>query len=333
MRRVRFVLLVGALLLAGCIGTGDGPDEGGAGPPEVVRTPANVTQWLKPGHGLSFEEPASGEPQPVPVPPVQNAYANEDLTIWTSEPWQGTFVATSARLVVYYDVSAPVADPFVTGQPPDGRLFVFWLGADGVLPGYAQTYEQAVLVPGQTYQAEVDIPLPEGGLVLGTDRTVDLLPIATASQQDEELRLLVDHESTPSRIELTGFVMEPPLRPPTPVERVNKTVTIPRNGGLFTGATEGEGSQHREPVEIVGNASYLRIEVRFLETTGPKADLDLWLQDAQGQEVASSTTPFQSETVELWAPNMDHVAAGQYTALINAYSGQDTRFRLRVLAQ
>ncbi len=333
MRRLPPVLLAAVFFLAGCV-TGPGDSDAPDDPAEPRdRTHVNVTHWLKPGHRLSPTGPASDEPQPVPVPPGQNAYVNEDLVVWSSEPIGGTFVATSARLVVHYEVDAPVADPFVTGQPPDGRLFVFWLGADGVLPGYAQTYEDAVLVPGQTYTADVDIPLPEGGLVLGLDRTLDLLPIATASQQEDELRLLVDHESTPSRLELSGYTTEPPFDVPAPREVVNKTVTIPGNGGLFTGAMEGDDSQHREPFELPENTTYLRIEVRFLETTGPKADLDLWMYDEAGSEIAASTTAFQSETIELWPPNLADVAAGDHTALINAYSGQDTRFRLRILVQ
>lgn len=331
MRRLLTLALLGPLLAAGCAGDTQPDHEQPSGDPDPI--PGNLTFWLKPDASLSFANPASSEPQPVAVPPGQNAYVNEDLAIWSSAPLDSSFVATSARLTVFYDVAAPVADPFVTGQPPDGRLFVFWLGVSGVLPGYAQTFDDALLVPGQTYEAEVELPLPEGGLVLTPGRSVDLLPIATASQQDDDLRLLVDHDSTPSRVELSGYVPAQTIAEPVPDELKNDTVTIPGNGGLFTGATEGDDSQHREPVPLAANTTYLRIEVRFLETTGPKADLDLWLLDPEGSEVASSTTPFQSETIELWPPNLADVEAGEYTALINAYSGQDTRFRLRILVQ
>jgi hypothetical protein len=326
------ILAVVCMLLSGCAGT---TDDGADGPPEVggaIGLPVNATFWLKPEHGLSMEPPARDDPAAVAVPPGQNAYANEDLEAFRSAPVADAMHVTAARVTVHYEVTQPVGNPFVSGSAPDGRLFIFWLGSEGVLPSYGQTFEQAVLVPGEVYQTTVELPMPKGGLYVGGGRSLDLLAIATASQQEDALRILVDSEATPSRIELEGTQVAAEAFPFPAEDLVNQTVTIPANAGLFTGATSGEASEYRRTLAIENGTQYLRVEVRFQETTGPKADLDLWLYDEDGAEVAASTTPFQSETVELWPVQFAGLAPGDYAILVNAYSGADTSFRLRVAA-
>jgi hypothetical protein len=329
---MRLLPLALALVMAtsGCFGFFEDEDAPAPQEPRPGPVALNSTYWLKNDLSLSPFQP-QGDTKQVAVAPGQNAYANEALTVFSSDNLGSTSVVETAHLELWFRVTQTVVVPFTNGTgSQQGRLFIFWLGAAKVYPSYAQAFTPAVLQPGTTYHVAVDIPLTQGGLILGGGRSLDLLVITTASNQEGHIVLLTSGNGTDSRLELSGHRPAVMSGVPSAKERTNKTVTIAGNTGLFTGVTKGEGSEFRENIEVAQGQTFLRIVVRFESTTGPKADLDVSLQDSAGRTLASSTTPYQSEAIELWPENLAFMPPSTYTVVVTAYSGAQTSFRFIV---
>lgn len=325
-------LLVALLSLPGCIGGSREPDgvpgDGNAWRPE----PLNETLYLKAGYRLEPAPPAKASPDAVSSTPIASGFANEDLRAFASVPLAGPRNYTHARLTVYYRADGPMIDPFPNRtNPQEARAFVFWLGSRSVYPSFASAFGPTVILPNQVYKAEVDIPLPQPSwIVMGMEPIQLLIATLAANTESYDVRFLVDSTSTPSRIELRGATSNLTL-PPT-LYRLGKEFTLMGNSGLFTGAapTAAE-SRIRTPVPVRGNDSYLEVRVVFRSNAGGKSDLDFTLYAPGGTKVAAlSTTPYQNETVRLFAPHLSRFGPGDYVADINAYSGANTRFALQV---
>lgn len=329
----RIALLLVALVLApGCLGGGKDPgtppDGGDAWQPQAL----NETFYLKSGYRLDPSPPTKSTPDAVSSTPIANGFANEDLRAFASSPLLGQRNYTHARLTVYYRADGPTVDPFPNRtNPQEARSFVFWLGSRAVYPSFASTFGPTVILPNQVYKAEVDIPLPKPSWIVPVQEPLQLL-IATlaANAETYDVRFLVDSTSTPSRIELRGATSN--LSLPRTLFPVGKEFTVMGNSGLFTGATGSTvDSRIRTPVPVRANDTYVEVRIVFRSNSGGKSDLDFTLYAPDGKTVAGlSTTPYQSETVRLFLPNLARYGPGDYVADVNAYSGVNTRFALQV---
>lgn len=325
--RAASVSLVAFLLLAGCTNREapeDPPSENGEWFPQE---PVPLTYYLKAGYGLSLEGPNSSAPQRVPSNPVANGFANEDLEAFTSTPIVG-YNVSHAKLIVYYEVDYPMVDPFRNpANPTEARHFVFWLGSNETYPMYVQSTGSPVLLPDHVYKAEARFTIPAGGWIVPRNESLQLLVATLAVNADSyDVNFLVDHRDTPSRIELNATSW--PWPEPTKGQTERKEFAIPGNSGLFTGAGDAVPSKVEHPIPIPPNASHFRIEVRWISTAAGKSDLDFVLYNAARDPIASSTTPFQNETIRLFAPNLVQSGAGPFVAEVTAYSGANTRFAL-----
>lgn len=331
MRRILPLLML-VPVVAGCLGGGDDGKDPGSGDEPWSPSPMNETWFLKAGYRLDPTPPGKATPDAVASTPIVNGFANEDLKAFASAPVLGQRNYTHARIIVYYRADGATVDPFPNRtNPQEARGFVFWLGSKGVYPSFASTFGPTILVPNQVYKAEAVIPLPAPSWTVPTQEPLQVL-IATLALNAEayDVRILVDSTATPSRVELVGSTSNLTL-PPT-LYPVGKEFTILGNSGLFTGATGPAGeSRVRTPVPVRANDTYVEVRVVFRSNQGGKSDLDFTLYAPGGTIVAAlSTTPYQSETVRLFLPNLARYGAGDYVADVNAYSGVNTRFALQV---
>lgn len=325
--RVAWVLL--GLVLSGCVSQ---PGPATQGPdPQTVQQPVATTLYLKPDYRLGAQAPTKPTPDRVAANPMVNGFANEDLRAFASPPLPQGLNITRVRLVAYYEVVAPSPDPFPNSSNPlQARQIVFWIGGNGTYPASVTTTGDTLLVPGRVYRAEAEIPLPRPGWIVLASEPIQLL-VATLAVNDRgaELRFLVDSTQTPSRIEIEA--MTDSSRPPASLRSDTSEHEIVANGGLFTGATADRvPSRARIPIDVRPNTTYLEVRVLFRSNAAGKSDLDFELFGPDGTIAASSSTPFQSETVRLFAPHLSRAGAGTYVADIAAYSGAGTRFALDI---
>lgn len=320
---------IALILLAGCAGRVQEPGE-----PVRDDFPAEPTLrqlYLKAGHKLGDALAAGSGPVKEPSYPTANAYANEDLEVFTGEPVAQGFVATEARLFVHYAVDRPTVDVFRNGSGPDHtRHFVFWIGADGVYPAYEQNVGVTVLMPGTIYTAEIRFPLPPGGWHVAPGEKPQILVAPLIVQAGPpNLHYLVDHTSTPTRLEFLAS----PWSPPAMAQRTlhDESHEVAGNSGAFTGGGAAELSSALVPFELKGTETRLDVIVEWTSTAGGKSDLDLWVDDAAGKAVLWSTTPYQSEHVRAEATTIAALGPGTYTARIDVYSGVRTAFQVKVL--
>jgi len=313
------------VLLAGCLGPQVQPppvdDVGG-------NAGATLVYHLKPQHQLSILPPASAAPQKVYAAPTANAYVNEDVEVFTSVTTASGFVARSIELDLFYAVERPTGDAFRNGMDVlEARHFVFWVGSDEVYPTFATVLGPPVLQPDVAYSSHLTFAAPPGGWHVAAGERIQLLVAPLVAEAGvPNLHYLVDHERADSRITLAVEAWDAPqLGPPVTSE---ENITVPGNSGLFTGAVPDEARSVERVLAIRPDDALVRVDVQWVSTQGGKSDLDMVLLDSAGAAVASSTTPYQSETIRLFAPQLAALGTGTFTVRVDAYSGVDTSFRL-----
>jgi hypothetical protein len=283
-----------------------------------------VGRTLRPDADLNRSAPSKVYAYPTP-----NAYATEDLEVWSGPTLGRGLHVTAARLLVHYAVDQPTVDPFRNATDPTRtRHFVFWIGSDGVFPTYETAWGPAALTPGTRYTATVDLPLPAGGWNIPAGERLQLLVAPLMVNTGSNVHYLVEHGTTPSRMELEATPWDAPQL--GALDREETQHVLVANGGMFTGVGPASASTLHLPLRIHADDAYLRVHIQFVSNAAGKSDLDLWVEDAAGQEVASSTTPYQSETVRLWGPQLESLGGGVYTLRIVAYSGLQTHLRVTV---
>lgn len=322
--RAAFALAV-LIAASGCL-TADAPPRSTQ---DEAALPTTLAYHLHAGHRLSTAAGASATPVMVPAAPTANAFVNEDVEVFASDPVPSGFLAVAIRLVVYYGVDHPTVDAFRNGSGTDARHFVFWPGAASLYPTFATAVGNAVLAPGGTYRAALSVPVPPGGWFVTAGMPLQLLVAPLVATDGSNLHYLVDSVATDSRIELD-------VLPWTPVPYrggawTNETITVPANGGLSTGAVPDQYGTAERSLTLAGKESLLDVAARFATTTAGKSDLDLYLLDPAGRVIASSTTPYESEEVRLQAEQVKALGPGTYTVRVDVYSGVGTRFDLDVL--
>lgn len=324
-------------MLGGCASRPADPDPDADG--RFSEEPRSSTLFLKARYGLSPSAPAKDAPDSVTATQFQNAFVNEDLRSFATNESHPHLNITSATLTIFYSVDTPLVAPIVREEDQEASRIVFWLGSRSVYVASASVIAAPVLLPGEIYEARVDFPLPEPGwivprnepiMVLFANLVPGLSPPAPASPASSNLHLLVDGNATPSRLELSGKTAELDL--PATLAEQSASFEILGNTALFTGATpEQVPSRIATAFDVSDDASYLEVRVVVQSNAGGKSDLDFTLFGPSGALAATSSTPYQSESVRLFQPNMSHFGPGSYRAEVTAYSGANTRFDLRVL--
>lgn len=324
---MRAALALALLVLAsGCLSESKGAPPGGSD--DASGEPMTIDYRLKPGLLLSRLGPASQAPQKVYAAPTANAYATEDLEVFTSTPLDEGLVVRSLTFEVHYAVDRPTGDVFRNGTDPlDTRHFVFWVGSDGIYPVFETVWGPPILQPGTTYKGELTFRLPAGGWHVPAGEGLQLLVAPLVAQAGpQNVHYLVDHALADSRLTLNATRWAPAELGRE--EETEERITVAGNSGLFTGAGPPEFSTVDRPVELRASDGYVLIDVRFESTRGGKSDLDLTLLDASGTVVSASTTPYQSETIRLHRGELEALGGGTFTIHVDAYSGLDTAFRL-----
>ena len=333
-----FVSLALFLLLSACTGrTSVDPTRPDAAP--EVGSEVALPLFLKARFGMSTLAPSKEAPDRIAATPFQNAFVNEDLRSFSTNESHAGLNVTSARLTVFYGVDTPLVAPIVDQGTQEGNRIVFWIGSRSTYVASVNVMADPVLLPGEIYVAEVEFDLPEPGWIVPRNESIMLLfanlvpgasPPSPADAASSNLHFLVDANSTPSRVELAGTVAGSMDK--IAVTEQTATYTISGNTGMFTGATPSQvESQLSIPLEVPAGLSYLEVRVVLKSTTAGKSDLDFSLLAPDGDVAASSTTPYQSETVRLFEPNLAFFGSGRYAAQVTAYSGVDTSFELHVL--
>lgn len=338
--RVRLLpIVLVTLLLSACMGRGPSDPSPTQPAEEAPGQEVALPLFLKARYGLSTVVPAKDTPDRITATQFQNAFVNEDLRSFSTNESHTHLNITKAKLVIYYNVDTPLIAPIIDQTDQRSNRIVFWLGSRSIYVTSADVIADPILLPGEIYEAEVEFDLPEPGWIVSRNEPIMLLfanlvpganPPAPATAASSNLHFLVDANSTPSRVELSGTNVA--LEEEMDLREQAAEYRIVGNTGLFTGATpEQVQSQLSIPLDVPPGFSYLEVRVVFKSTAGGKSDLDFTFIAPDGTVAAASTTPYQSETVRLFEPNLHHFGFGQYRADVTAYSGADTSFELRVV--
>lgn len=303
--------------LAGCLGA---PSPAAAGDADATATGEKVTYHLEPGRRLSTSAPKGG-PVGVEAVPWTEAFVGEDLPPWVGPaPDRPMLAQGNATLTLYYRVDRPVGPVL---PDPDGSALhlVPWFGSATTDAGSGSASGPPVLVPGETYSAEVPIPLPAGGFRLTPDAPVQVLIAALMNTQDATpIEYLVGSPETPSRVTFEASPVEPVDRSREATERVGGT--IPANGGLLAGLPDREGVNRATHELTVGEGTRM-VHLALTQKEPPvgKHDLDLTVHAPDGDVAATGSTPFGEESAVLWPETLAEHGTGTYTVVVDAYSG------------
>lgn len=332
--RLGLAVLLIAAALAGCLGAPDSVPETAPEPGSRASGSASraSTYYLEPGRRLSPETP-TGPPTRVEATPWINGFANEDLPPWVGPaPRQPLLVQGNATLTLYYTVDRPVT-PVIPNAEGQAFHFVPWFGSRTTYGGSGGAYGPPVLLPGEVYNATIEIPMPSAGFRLTPDAPVQVLIATLMNTQDATpVEFLVGSPETPSRVTFDARPVAPVDAGASAEATVNGTVAA--NGGLFLPAPERSGVTHaRHELDVAPGTRRVDLGLTHDEPPAAKFDIDMTVLGPDGEQVAAGSTPYQSETAVLWPETLAAHGPGTYTVRVDVYSGALVRYEVEAAAR
>lgn len=327
--RLGLVVLLVAAVVAGCLGAPDATPETSADPDLAAEDDDTraYTYYFVAGRRMTREAP-TGPPTRVEAIPWVNGFANEDLPPWVGPaPDRPLLVEGNATVTLYYTVEKPVT-PVIPNTEGQAYHFVPWFGSGATYGGSGGHYGPPVLVPGEVYQATIDVPLPDAGFRLTPDEPVQVLIATLMNTQDATpVEFLVGSPETPSHVQFEATPVAPIDTGST--SETSTRGTVAANGGLFLPAPERNGATYAEhDLEVSSEVDRLDLRLTHDEPPEAKFDIDMTVLGPDGDEVAAGSTPYQSETAVLWPETLAEHGSGTYTVRVDVYSGALVRYEV-----
>ncbi|HLE96809.1 MAG TPA: hypothetical protein VI997_05510 [Candidatus Thermoplasmatota archaeon] len=309
---MRRLVVLGMLLVAGCSAPAPPEDAPAAGASEV-------TLWLTTS-GFTGDAPTGAEAERVPSGNFFRAWAaGEGLPTWRGAPPARDLLVRNATVVVWAEA------PRGSAQAGSFPAHIAYFGAAPFLMAQASLAPPGVVPPGDVRELVFDLGMPRGGLVLPAGEGLELLvtPVQTQDDAADAIHYLVNATDRPSRVVLQ---VEPV------VLAAEGSVESDTSNGRVAGSAYVLGAREGATAalfDVPVPADATRVEV--VMEVGQKAgipDVDVTLLDEDGEEVASSVTPYGREAVRLLAPNLDGLHGTTLTARVVNYGSAYAEFRL-----
>jgi len=282
--------------------------------------------YLKPGHVLAEEHPASDAPQRVATGDFWVRYeTGQPQPTFFSEALNESLVVENATVRFWFttDGVVPRAGNFAEWDA--------WFGTDVSMSAVVAMNGPDVVQRGQVYELQAEIGLPSGGFVLepGERFALMLRPVMLQSQANE-IYLLVDAEATPSVLELkvrSRPAGEATLVPITTT--FSGTLPAPAYVEAVSGRPPSTLTTGLHPFHVPASAQKVDVVLTGSILLGGK-DLDLVVLDAAGEQVAQSVTPYATEHARAHRENLEGKAFGTWTARVNNWLGVGATYTLVV---
>lgn len=308
-------LLLAAALLAGCVQPA--ADEGAIPDADSVLAPLDEgVRFLTADMTLVRDAPADGA---VRAGSFFRAWAEgADYVTWESPPFDADRTVTDLSVHLALRATGPVP---TSGRFPDVMVYG---GSGGSWIAFAsQQSVSPILVPGTIYEVDLDLAVPEGGLVVPRGEALGLKIVPVMHQNDAaDIEVLVGAAGSTAAWTATA-VQLPDLA--LAGDGYDGEVA----GSAYAGDAAPATTRHRAVATVPATKGALLV---WMNTTANEGipDIDLSIVGPDGVEVASSGTPTPREFVRLLAPNLRE--AGEYTIVVASYGSARASFHIDWLA-
>ncbi len=315
------VALLLSLSLAGCLG---GSDEDSGAPDDDVMPGQHRSHvaFLTGDMTLADDSPA---PDAVPVGWSWQDWSNGRLApAWRTEAFPADAVLTMVEAEITYRAESAVAM-----VAPDNRpRFTVWFGAGGedeVVAIVDHGFEDAppVMAAGQESTVVFPLALPVGGLAIDAGQQL-VLRVAT---------YFPDHQGAPTMSVVVGPSQlrwdEAGARHPDgdSAEATDFSGSL-AGGRCVAPANPGDSAHDRHTFLVPADAVAVDVVLHRADGAGVGPDLDMFLQDADGELVTYAAGSASPERIQLRGTNLQATALGEWT--LNVYNCQPQTSRYEV---
>ena len=309
---MRALALTLILALAGCVTPGTSTPDGEG---EQAELPASQTGFL---HSAMTLAPAAEATQAAVRTGsfFESWAAGEDYPTWYADPLGQHALVTSIQVTLFVQVTGPVVE---SGRFPDIMVYA---GAGDAWMGYGERRDLSAFQPGQVYELDVEVAVPEGGLWLAPDVGLGLkvAPVMLQQTDHADVEILLGGD--------TASVGTWTLQPHA----------VPDGLGIETGAADGEvvgtiyagpvappTTSARTQVALPEGAAYVLAWMNTTDHVGIP-DIDLGIEAPDGTALATSGTPTPREALRLAAPNLR--GPGEYQLVVTTAGSPRATFHL-----
>lgn len=298
---MRAVLLALVLLLAGCMG-GAAKQE----PPRERRA------WLDAQGSLLDAAPGQGA---VRAGSFYLKWAQgADYPTWRTAPFARDVLVTNLSVDVALRATGPITTSY---RFPD---LMAYGGSGDAWVAFNRTNLGALLAPGETRRATLDLALPGGGLWVpaGEPLGVKLVPVMTQGDAND-IEFLVGPDGSALRWSEADapFVVHAPT--------ARDTTSGATTGSAYAGDAAPSTTFSRVAIELPTHPAWL---VAWMNVTSDQGvpDVDLFLEDAQGNQLAGSGTPTPREMLRLGPESLP--ADGKAVLVVASYGSAHATYDL-----
>lgn len=236
-----------------------------------------------------------------------------DYPTWRTEPFAADALVTNLTVEAVFRATAPVT---TSARFPD---LMAYGGSGDAWDAFNSTAVAPALQPGETHRVTIRMVPPTGGLWVpaGERLGVKLVPVMTQGQPNDIEFLVGANGSTLQWDESPAGFSTRPAAAPT---QANGEAT----GSAYAGAAAPATTFQRFPVPL-HHPAYLVAWMNVSAAQGVP-DVDLFLEDAQGKQIAGSGTPTPREMLRLAPDNLP--AEGDVTLVVASYGSAHATFTL-----
>ncbi len=320
------LILVTALLTAGCVNPASSPVEEASTPEDVEpSTEASRATWFLTGNmGLTTEAPTSPESARVATGNFYSRWATgAEQPTWRGSSAAGDLLLTGNASLTFWaetEHAVPTTGPRDEGFPE----YVAYFGVEGSPTAYASISGPDVMLPGEAVRFDVELTLPPGGLVLeeGAHPVVIVAPVQGQDDRATRLDILVNGTEHPSRVEVAAE--------PVDLGEPRWHLDEAHEGVLAGSAYAAETSATKHEVPVAVNGSTTRLSVSLTSEGVGVRDIDVALRNPDGDLVARGATPHPEEGIVLHAPALAAGGPGSWTVEVVNYGHAAVAYDLEV---
>ena len=309
MKRAIAIVLVVTLALSGCFSFGGDAEDAGQVFPAGPRT-----SFFHSAMTLS-DAPEANASVVRTGAFFQKWAAGDDYPTWVGDALGQDAIVTAATVKLFLQVTGPVVE---SARFPDIMVYA---GSGDAWMGYGERRDLNAFEPGQLYELDVEIALPEGGLWLPAAEGFGLKVVPVMLQQDEraDVEILIG-EDRASQVQWT--VERLALPPSQPVFGNEQGEVV---GTIYAGPAAPPTTSASVRVEVPPGAAYLVAWMNTTESIGVP-DIDLGVVGPGGEAIATSGTPTPREAIRIAGPNMP--GSGDYSLVVTTAGSPRASFRL-----
>lgn len=242
--------------------------------------------------------------------------AGTDYPTWAADPLPAHARVTAATVTLYVRAAGgPVVE---SGRFPDIMVYG---GAGDAWTGFGSRSDLTAFLPGNVYEVEVELAMPEGGLWLAPDLGFGLMVVPVMLQQDDDadVEILVGGDKASH----VRWSVEPMPVPDASPERGSATGEVV--GTIYAGPAAPPTTSARTPVAVPNDAAWLLVWMNTTASVGVP-DVDLGVEGPDGTLLATAGTPTPREAIRLGGASLP--GPGGYQLVVTTAGAPRAQFTL-----